>query len=114
MPLYDYHCPDCGEFRAWRPMREAGDPADCPECSRAATRVMVAPNLALVAGHTRVAHQRNERSAHEPRVMSREQLARGEAGRTGINGHSHHHHHHGTRGPEPGLHKSARPWSIGH
>jgi putative FmdB family regulatory protein len=110
MPLYDYHCPGCGDFRAWRPMCEAGESADCPECGSAAGRLLVAPRLALMAGHNRIAHQRNEKSAHEPRVVSRQQLDR-EAGGPG---HHHHHHHNGARGPEPGLHRSARPWSVGH
>jgi putative FmdB family regulatory protein len=112
MPLYDYHCPSCGDFRAWRPMREAGDPTDCPECRARVGRTMVAPNLALMPSHNRIAHQRNERSAHEPRVASNGEVR---AGKTGPSAdHHHHHHHQRVRGPEPGLVQSHRPWSVGH
>ncbi|MGH6902465.1 MAG: FmdB family zinc ribbon protein, partial [Geminicoccaceae bacterium] len=30
MPLYDYRCSACGDFRAWRRMSAAAEPADCP------------------------------------------------------------------------------------
>ena len=71
MPLYDYRCSDCGEFRAWRSMREAAAPVACPDCQQSAPRAVVAPNLALMNAHARTAHQRNEKSAHEPNVVSR-------------------------------------------
>ncbi|PAX93699.1 hypothetical protein CKW47_15330, partial [Bordetella pertussis] len=32
MPLYDYACPQCGPFHAWRALREAGAPLACPQC----------------------------------------------------------------------------------
>jgi len=95
MPLYDYHCPECGTFRAWRSMREAREPAPCPDCERPGGRAMAAPSLALMAGDRRIAHQRNEKSAHEPRLESR----------PAPSDHGHHHHHH---------HKGGRPWMIGH
>lgn len=101
MPLYDYHCAECGPFRAWQAMREAHEPVPCPECDAPRARAVVAPNLALMARTRRIAHQRNEKSAHEPRLESRT------AGST--NGHHHHHghgHHH--------HHAASRPWMIGH
>jgi len=101
MPLYDYHCPGCGDFRAWRSMREAAVPAECPDCQHLAPRAVVAPNLALMHAHTRIAHQRNEKSAHEPRVVSRSEHGQGHAGHRG----HHHQHGHGVGG---------RPWMIGH
>ena len=104
MPLYDYHCPTCGDFRAWRRMSEAGTPVDCPTCDAAASRAVVAPNLALMNPHNRIAHQRNEKSAHEPRVESRRQQDRPHSHG---HGHSHHHHHHHGHG-------GGRPWMIGH
>jgi putative FmdB family regulatory protein len=101
MPLYDYRCADCGEFRAWRSMREAAAPVACPDCQQLAPRAVVAPNLALMQAHTRIAHQRNEKSAHEPRVVSRREQGHGHAGE-----HGHRHQHkHGVGG---------RPWMIGH
>ncbi|MFQ6707173.1 hypothetical protein OMF51_16905 [Bordetella pertussis] len=29
MPLYDYACPQCGPFRAWRALREARNGPHC-------------------------------------------------------------------------------------
>ena len=101
MPLYDYHCANCGHFRAWRRMSEAGDPVDCTTCGAAAARAMVAPSLALMNQHNRIAHQRNEKSAHEPRVVSRPRRA------DHAHGHGHHDHRHGH-----GV--GSRPWMIGH
>ena len=41
MPLYEYYCNDCdGVFEALRPMREAAEPAPCPECDRDGRRIM--------------------------------------------------------------------------
>ncbi|MEX0785988.1 MAG: zinc ribbon domain-containing protein [Dehalococcoidia bacterium] len=41
MPLYEYLCQHCeGIFEALRPIREAADPAPCPECDRDAQRIM--------------------------------------------------------------------------
>jgi putative FmdB family regulatory protein len=102
MPLYDYHCSACGGFRAWRRMSEAAEPADCPGCAAPAARAVAAPNLALMSGHTRITHQRNEKSANEPQVVSRSEHGH----RDGHGGtHHHHRHHHGV---------GHRPWMIGH
>lgn len=103
MPLYDYHCARCGDFRAWRGMSEAGDPLDCPTCDAVASRAVVAPNLALMNAHNRIAHQRNEKSAHEPQVVS--------GGRRRPGDHAHHGHGHGHQ-HQHGV--GSRPWMIGH
>ncbi len=103
MPLYDYRCPSCGDFRAWRSMSEAGLPAPCPVCAGPAARAIVAPNLATMAPHRRIAHARNEKSAHEPRVVSAEQLQ-------GRHRHDHGHRHNAPKGFGVGN----RPWMIGH
>jgi hypothetical protein len=60
---------------------------------------VVAPSLALMNGHSRIAHQRNEKSAHEPQVVS------GSAHGHGHGAHHHHQHKHGV---------GQRPWMIGH
>jgi putative FmdB family regulatory protein len=71
MPLYDYHCAGCGGFSDLRPMAQSADPADCPSCGAAAPRVLVSsPMLATMDAGQRLAHGRNERSAHEPRHSS--------------------------------------------
>ncbi len=101
MPLYIYACEDCGPFSDWRPMSQAADPASCPHCDELAPRTISAPFLANMDPNNRIAHQRNEKSAHEPRVAAREQLDRHGAKR-GAHGHQGHKHH------------AARPWMIGH
>lgn len=102
MPLYDYSCAKCGGFRAWRRMSEADDPEACPSCSEPAARSVVAPSLALMASNNRTAHQRNEKSAHEPKVVSGGQHGHGPG---------HHPHHHGHSHGHGGA---GRPWMIGH
>ena len=103
MPLYDYHCANCGHFRAWRRMIEAGDPVDCTTCGASASRAVVAPNLALMNPLNRIAHQRNEKSAHEPQVVSRSRPQQADHAHRHAHGH-HHQHHHG----------ASRPWMLGH
>jgi putative FmdB family regulatory protein len=68
MPTYDYACPSCGGFDAFRSLALRNDPADCPACGTASPRVLVsAPNLACVSSSTRLAMDTNERARHEPR-----------------------------------------------
>ena len=68
MPLYEFHCPECGPFAELRSIAQRDVPIQCPECSRKALRQVCAPNLALMAPNLRQAHARNEKSQHEPRV----------------------------------------------
>lgn len=70
MPLYDYDCPRCGPFRAWRTMSEFEKPAKCPECRKSAARAIATPTLGMDSG-LRKAHAVNEKSASEPRVVRR-------------------------------------------
>lgn len=117
MPLYTYACQDCGEFSAWQPMSSSQEPAACPQCGAPAARAICAPSLALMPHNKRVAHTRNERAAHEPKVMTKDQLQRSGRKRAGLpgchhargHGHSHGHQHGGLQ-----VHKSNRPWMIGH
>ncbi len=66
MPLYEYECPEHGVFEALRPMAEYQSPQACPECAMQSSRVITPVALGLMPAIARVAHQRNERSAHEP------------------------------------------------
>lgn len=91
MPLYDYHCPQCGSFTAWNPMSRASTPEACPSCAVPAPRAVIAPYLNTMDSHNRIAHQRNENSADAPTVMSREQLHG--VSRTGGHRHGCHHDH---------------------
>lgn len=45
MPLYDYACADCGEFRAFRAMRDSALPHPCPVCTQPSERTLSAPFL---------------------------------------------------------------------
>jgi putative FmdB family regulatory protein len=109
MPLYDYACPDCGAFRAWRPMSESDLAIRCPDCAGTAQRAMVAPSLALMASTRRTAHARNEKSADQPVVASRAEMGRAQPGHA-CHGHGRAGHH-----PHPGRrHGPSRPWMIGH
>ena len=111
MPRYDYSCERCGPFEAWRPMSEYSAPSDCPSCGSPAPRMVTAPFIANMNPHTRIAHERNEKSAHEPRVMSRGEMNRLGTKRSGGATHDHHHHGHGRHAHHR---HSGRPWMIGH
>ena len=68
MPTYDYACSGCGGFDTFRSMSERNEPATCPGCGQAASRVFAsAPRLALLDGGTRLAMDTNERARHEPK-----------------------------------------------
>jgi len=71
MPVYNFHCGDCGEFHLLRTIAERNEPATCPECAQTAVRTITAPNLALMNPITRRAVSINERSRHEPRVSNK-------------------------------------------
>ena len=39
MPIYEYHCADCGaDFESIRPVSRADDPIECKACGQPATR----------------------------------------------------------------------------
>jgi len=123
MPLYDYECPSCGTFRAWTNLADAQAASACPACGATAPRAVAMPFLARMNPHTRVAHARNEKAAHEPMVMSRQELQASGRKRSAVFGDNrarlNHHgcHHHRQKGTGNGLrraHNSTRPWMIGH
>jgi putative FmdB family regulatory protein len=74
MPLYDYQCRVCGPFKEFRPLSEWDEDTKCPNCGSSSKRCIAMPRLQCVSRNVRVAHERNERSAEEPRVMRREEL----------------------------------------
>jgi putative FmdB family regulatory protein len=68
MPTYDYACAVCGGFDAIRALAQRDEPAACPDCGGASSRVFVtAPRLALMEGGKRNAFAVNERASHEPK-----------------------------------------------
>jgi putative FmdB family regulatory protein len=67
MPTYDYACPDCGGFEAFRGLSMRNEPASCPGCGIGSPRVFVsAPRLACLSSDTRTAMDTNERARHAP------------------------------------------------
>ena len=106
MPLYSYHCTDCGDFRDWNDLDRSDERRPCPLCGHAAERGVSAPFLGMERNR-RVAHERNERSAHEPKVLSRAQLDR--EGKRRSHTHSHGVHHGGKT-----WQRSTRRWMVGH
>lgn len=122
MPLYNYCCDRCGSFTAWNRMSRSAEPVACPGCAVTARRVIIAPFLNTMNSHNRIAHQRNEKSADAPMVMSRDQLGKSGTKPAG-HGHNHScgHHHHGHRNPaaerltgSKSYQQSDRRWMIGH
>lgn len=103
MPLYEYDCPHHGAFDDMRPFARSSEPASCPTCGTESPRVITVPRFAGMDRGTRIAHERNERSAHEPHVC-----------------HSGCGHHH-SRKPAPAetnpklkAYTGPRPWVIEH
>jgi len=74
MPLYDYQCRVCGPFKEFRPLSEWDKDTKCPNCGSRSKRSIAMPRLQCVSRNVRVAHERNERSVEEPRVMRRDEL----------------------------------------
>lgn len=108
MPLYEYQCRKCGPFTEIRSVDRSGLPADCPECGRASAKIFPIINLRTMRPENRMAHERNERSAHAPHVCgagcshgpSKPKAARVKSG------------------DRPALQSSTkrnrRPWMLGH
>ncbi len=71
MPIYDYHCEHCGSFTEMKKMSESEMAVACPSCGNDATRVITAPQLAILGKAQRNAYERNEISAHEPKMARR-------------------------------------------
>src|SRR5262245_45646596 len=99
MPLYDYTCARCGPFREFRAVSERNETVRCPQCGTGTSRVLTAPLLNLMSNVKRVAETRNEKSAHEPAVVSR--AATSPSGPPAPTR---------TRGSQ----RSHRPWMLGH
>ena len=76
MPTYDYECPACGGFDAFRTLSERNLDASCPDCGTSSPRVIAsAPRLSAMANGTRRAIEANERAANAP--MSSKDYAAG-------------------------------------
>ena len=111
MPVYDFTCDACGDFRELLTIAERHDPVSCPTCSRVGRRLILAPNLALMNPIKRKATAINEKSRHEPRVSTGHSCGSGCGCGTKIRP---------ERVKETKLGKlkgqkaTARPWMLGH
>lgn len=112
MPLYEYECESCGVFTALRKMSESSLPACCDECGCESPRILSVPKLAIMDKMQRSAHERNEKSANEPRTAKRSSC-----GCTGTHTCKTTTKVDADTG-KPGLQmqtkKTARPWMVGH
>lgn len=114
MPLYEYECGECGVFTALRKMSESSQPVMC-SCGCLGERIISAPHLAVMDRAQRSAHERNEKSAHEPQIRRRSSC-----GCTGS--HTCKTTPAAARAKEEGkppplqmqTKKTARPWMLGH
>lgn len=108
MPMYDFRCPDCGEFEALVPISELDQGQSCPDCGQAARRLVSVPRLAVLSAAASKAHETNERSAHEPKTRSRHSCCSGGSC-------SHQKAQPQARAaPKQSKNSQARPWMLGH
>ena len=71
MPILDYNCEQCGPSTDLKKLSESDMAVDCPSCGNASDRVITAPQLAILGKAQRNAYERNEKSAHEPKMTRR-------------------------------------------
>jgi putative FmdB family regulatory protein len=70
VPTYGYRCTTCGGFDVVRAMSGRADREPCPSCGLPAARVFDAPALRMLAPGLRSALTAQERSAHDPAVVT--------------------------------------------
>jgi hypothetical protein len=90
-------------------MSQAERAVDCPKCGKPSQRTVSMPFVSRLNPIVRSAHERNEKSAHEPRVMSRHDLDGLRGRKVDKHGHvagGHAHHRH--------SHARFRPNMLGH
>ena len=117
MPLYDYACRRCGPFRKWRGMSAYDKPAKCPNCGKAARRSVTAPMLGMRDAALRKAHEINERSAHEPRLVHRKRgdpIPSHDAHRDLTEARQRQNVPRRGRGDKDKLNRSSHPWAVRH
>ena len=108
MILYNYECHQCGRFSAWNSIKNSAKSIACLSCNSPAKRIIAAPYLADMDDNNRIAHFRNEKSAHEPEVVK---MINGE--HKSCNHSTPRHTEHKRRHIHNHNHPQ-RPWMIGH
>lgn len=71
MPIYTYHCVECGPFERVRRVAERADEAPCPTCAASSRRAFDSPHLAGVSPARDGAVEAAGRSAEAPQVATR-------------------------------------------
>ena len=113
MPIYEYECEACGVFTALRKMSESGEPAPCEMCGAESPRILSMPSLAVLGNQQRQAHERNEKSANEPKFSRRSSC--GCAGtHTCKSGAAKANPETGKPALQMQTKRTARPWMVGH
>ena len=103
MPTYAHACAEHGEFDDMRPIARHAEDAECPVCAKPCGRIVTVPRFRSMERNSLIAHERNEKSRHEPHVCS-----------SGCS------HNHGSKkipsSKPPALeqYKGPRPWVIEH
>ncbi|MCB5184626.1 zinc ribbon domain-containing protein [Methylobacillus gramineus] len=119
MPMYEYRCDECGVFAALGKMSESSSPTICPDCGELSERILSAPRLAIIGKAQRSAHERNEKSANEPRSTRRSSCGCAGA-HTCSSSSAKPSSAQGANAKEKGsllqmqTKKTARPWMLGH
>jgi putative FmdB family regulatory protein len=91
VPIYAFSCGPCGPFEVTRGVADAGAPAACPTCGADARRVFTPPGLALLAKPLHGLLDLEQKSGHEPAVVSEK-----------------------TGRPRPHRHQATPPWMLSH
>jgi len=103
MPVYEYFCENCAElFSSLQPMARCSEPLPCPQCANASPRMISAPRLNAMRSDVRMAHQINENSAHQPKMMQKHQCGAGCS------------HNQDATPALKQARNNQRPWMIGH
>ncbi|SOD73052.1 putative FmdB family regulatory protein [Jatrophihabitans sp. GAS493] len=72
MPIYEFRCPSCAEFRLSLPISaETSAPVRCPVCSERSPRVFRAPGVARTPTGLATARGPEEASRDQPQVVRR-------------------------------------------
>lgn len=66
MPIYEHECERHGRFDDLRGFADSGRPAACPACGEPCPRAVSLPRAPIMDRAVAAAHERNERSRHEP------------------------------------------------
>jgi putative FmdB family regulatory protein len=91
VPIYAFSCGQCGPFEVTRGMAQAAAPISCPSCGGVARRLFTPPALARLSKPVRGLLDLEQKSAHEPAVVSEK-----------------------TGRPRPHTHEPTPPWMLIH